>query len=122
MQKTLPKPANSIDNISGRTKVDIKIRKEIKMYHAPGHLRDLFLEYVEQMRMTPNLNDILINEATEKKFTLEKIIGLLWNCTDTFPNIYWDFVQDYCAYKDFEPKSQTYASCVRALKQNLIHV
>jgi hypothetical protein len=51
--------------------------------HAPGHLREMFAEYVETGEVP---TDVLYDESvTGGRNPLDWLCGQLWNCTDTLP-------------------------------------
>ena len=68
--------------------------------HAPGHLRDWFINYVE----TGELDE----EMVEQGRTLRWLFGQLWNCSDIMPGI-------DCDELDL-PRGSTYARAVRSLR------
>ena len=55
--------------------------------HLGNHLREPFLDYLEEISGHPQINYNLKDqiEIKGKKRTLEWIIGRLWNCTDIMP-------------------------------------
>lgn len=72
--------------------------------HAPGHLRDAFLEAVEADGDNPYV-DVGYDDVP---MSLLQLCGLLWNCTDILPS-------DACAMLDLAQGS-TYAMAARALR------
>jgi hypothetical protein len=71
--------------------------------HAPGHLRDAFLEYLDG-----DLESEVVTIGYEGKvMPLRWLLGQLWNCTDTLPG-------EYCAELELTPGS-TYAQAVRKI-------
>lgn len=65
--------------------------------HAPGHLRDRFADEVQGEG----------EPMTDSDF--ERLIGQLWNCTDTMPS-------DLCDELDL-PVGSTYAQGARSLRR-----
>jgi hypothetical protein len=87
--------------------------------HAPGHVRDMFLEAVEAYNAW---------EAGEPEPTVEyeigyvprpipisRACGLLWNCTDILPGTAFDGLE-WCGVS---PKPRTYAAAARAMKREI---
>ena len=75
--------------------------------HAPGYLRDAFLEWLEEyqdVRIAPETC-----EYDDETVPVNDVLGLLWNCTDIMPS--WD-----CDTLDLRPGS-TYARGVRKVKE-----
>ena len=72
--------------------------------HAPGYLRDAFLEWLEGER-----GDVV--DVDEKPQTLRWLIGQLWHCTDVLPG--WA-----CDELDI-PLGSTYAKAVQAVAGDL---
>ena len=72
--------------------------------HAPGHLRDAFLEWTEEQE-----GDTVVVGLYEEEKPLAWILGQLWNCTDILPG-------DCCNDLDL-PSGSTYARAVRAVKE-----
>jgi hypothetical protein len=85
--------------------------------HASGHLRDAFYEWVfTDNDSVPTLGDDvteLVNPHDGGKWTLERLLGQLWNCTDVMTN-------DLCGAIDL-PGGSTYAQGVREMKYYLQH-
>ena len=71
--------------------------------HAPGHLRDALLEYLDE---GSDLDTVVVGEE-ERIVPLRWLVGQLWNCTDVLP-------QEYCAMFDIRQGS-TYAKAVRTI-------
>jgi hypothetical protein len=85
--------------------------------HAPGDVRDAFLEAL----------DIYVNrevgaaepevEMREQRVSLCQLCGLLWNCTDILPGMWWDTVCGLAeAHQRDWPRSRTYGATARWLK------
>lgn len=71
--------------------------------HAPGHLRDALLEYLNE---GSDLDTVVVGEE-ERIVPLRWLVGQLWNCTDVLP-------QEYCAMLGIR-QSSTYAKAVRRI-------
>jgi hypothetical protein len=74
--------------------------------HAPGHLRDAFLEWIEG---GADAEFVLIDDEPKP---LRWLIGQLWNCSDMLPS-------SECDALDLRAGS-TYAQAVRSLKHGVI--
>jgi transcriptional regulator with XRE-family HTH domain len=68
--------------------------------HAPGHLRDWFMNYIEEGEID--------EEMQEKGLTVDWLCGQLWNCSDIMPS-------GLCQELDL-PLGSTYARGARALR------
>jgi transcriptional regulator with XRE-family HTH domain len=86
--------------------------------HAPGHLRDAFLEWVdESIRLSadnPLPSTVTINDEPRP---VAWLFGQLWNCSDVLPRQSFEGVNEILA-SEHAPviDRQTYAAAVRALK------
>jgi len=74
--------------------------------HAPGHLRDAFLEYLDRGCEIDLRHRVKVGYEG-KQMSIRSLIGLLWNCTDILPG-------HYCSELDL-PAGSTYAIAVRKL-------
>jgi len=86
--------------------------------HAPGHLREAFLEWLEVAvdlpHEAPLPPTVAINEQARP---VSWLFGQLWNCTDALPRHAFEAVNDILASENApEIDHQTYAAAVRALK------
>lgn len=74
------------------------------MPHAPGHLRDVFVEWVEA-----GMPDGLVGEDVfyEGPRPTRWLLGQLWHCSDIMPGY-------VCEELDM-PRGSTYAMAVRTL-------
>jgi transcriptional regulator with XRE-family HTH domain len=86
--------------------------------HAPGQLREAFLEWVEEsiQRETdsPLPSTVTINDEPRP---VSWLFGQLWNCSDALPRHTYDDVNDILNSENTLPiDRQTYAAAVRALK------
>lgn len=80
--------------------------------HAPGHIRDAFLEWLDdggpfECEHDSKGNPIFI-DAEGESHSIPRLIGLLWNCSDIMPG-------SYCATLDLSQGS-TYARGVRMIR------
>jgi hypothetical protein len=75
--------------------------------HAPGHLREAFVEWVEGGADAAGI-EVEIGYVAQLK-PVRWVVGQLWNCTDVMPNY-------VCESLDLSPGS-TYAMGVRSLAQ-----
>ena len=71
--------------------------------HAPGHLRDALVEWLD----TDSESDTIVVGEQERAVSLRWLIGQLWNCTDILPH-------EYCATLELRQGS-TYAQAVRKI-------
>jgi transcriptional regulator with XRE-family HTH domain len=86
--------------------------------HAPGHLRDAFLAWVQDCFHQPDevpLPQTVVVGETERPVSW--LLGQLWNCTDILPSGEFDQINDWLIAEGL-PRidRQTYAAAVRALK------
>ena len=72
--------------------------------HAPGHLRDAFLKYLDEGGEDYASVE---NRYVKQEKPISRLIGQLWNCTDILPSM-------YCSEQDIRNGS-TYAQAVRKL-------
>ena len=77
--------------------------------HAPGHLRDAFLEWLDKYWFTDEDCDTV--EIDGQRRPLRWLIGQLWNCTDILPG-------SYCDELELQIGS-TYAMAVRKVARTL---
>ncbi len=78
---------------------------------AKGYLRQAFLDTLDSRRAdlpTLPLGSVVENRQDGRELTWGRLIGRLWNCTDTVPS-------SYCTDLGVEPGS-SYARVVRMLK------
>jgi hypothetical protein len=87
--------------------------------HAPGHIRDTFLEAVEAwyhwQEPEPQPTVTFEMNYQPRQISLAKACGLVWNCTDILPGGYVTMLLDW----EVNLKSRTYASAARALRRSL---
>lgn len=74
--------------------------------HYPGHLRDEFIEALEEY---------LVGEA-ESPNRLITACGAVWGCTDIVPNDYFTWAEDISG---LTVKSRTYAALARGIRAAL---
>ena len=86
--------------------------------HAPGHLRDAFLEWLQESLDLPGeapLPQTIEVGGTERPVSW--LFGQLWNCTDALPRWEFDRINDWLTSEGMPAiDRQTYAAAVRALK------
>jgi hypothetical protein len=62
--------------------------------HAPGHIREAFLEYLETHWYHDDDVDVVQVGWDEKPKPLRWLLGQLWNCTDVLPRDYSELFDD----------------------------
>ncbi|WP_018263350.1 hypothetical protein [Methylobacterium sp. WSM2598] len=55
--------------------------------HAPGDIRDAFLEAIEAFEAWEDDEPEPTVEVRERQMTIREVCGLLWNCSDTMPGL-----------------------------------
>ena len=82
--------------------------------HAPGHVRETFLNAVEaNMAWNPGEPEPTIGfevNYVERQIPISKACTLVWNCTDIMPGLTFN---ELCDALDI--KRQTNAACARAM-------
>ena len=86
--------------------------------HAPSHLRDAFLEWLEEsIELSANNPLPLTVTIGDEPRPVAWLFGQLWNCSDVLPRQAFDEVNDILASENAPAiDRQTYAAAVRALK------
>jgi transcriptional regulator with XRE-family HTH domain len=86
--------------------------------HAPGHLRDAFLAWLQACIALPGDATMPTTiEVGDEQRPVSWLFGQLWNCTDTLPRWEFDQVNDWLTSEGMPAiDRQTYAAAVRALK------
>lgn len=86
--------------------------------HAPGHLRDAFLAWLEESMELPAEAPLPPTvEINEEPRPISWLFGQLWNCSDVLPSQARDSVNDILESENAPAfDRQTYAAAVRALK------
>jgi transcriptional regulator with XRE-family HTH domain len=86
--------------------------------HAPGHLRDGFLQWLEEsLDLRPEAPLQPTVEINGEPRPISWLLGQLWNCTDTLPRHAYDSINDMLEREHLPPiDRQTYAAAVRALR------
>ena len=88
--------------------------------HFPGHIRDTFLEAIEEFAEwepgTPEPSVTLEIRYEPHQIPLSKACGLLWNCADVLPG--WAF--DQLVGCGLDVRRQTYAAAARAMRENIV--
>jgi hypothetical protein len=88
--------------------------------HAPGHIRDMFLEAVEAFREwdgdgpEPTV-ELEVNYELQP-IALSDACGILWNCPDILPGDAFNTLTGDC---ELELQRRTYAAAARAMKAAL---
>jgi hypothetical protein len=82
--------------------------------HANSELRDAFQETVSLLMDEPVT---LETRVADGEFTVARLIGKLWNCTDCLPRSAFDDLAEAGVLEADRP--QSYAVAVRALKAYL---
>jgi hypothetical protein len=75
--------------------------------HAPGHLREMLYHWIDEQAME---GDVATTEGADESCAVDRLLGKLWNCTDTHPS---DVVS---RLRDFGIEAGGVASAVRAIK------
>jgi transcriptional regulator with XRE-family HTH domain len=86
--------------------------------HAPGHLRQAFLEWLEESLDLPGDASLPQTiEVGDEQRPVSWLFGQLWNCTDTLPRREFNQINDWLSSEGMPTiDRQTYAATVRALK------
>ena len=84
--------------------------------HAPGHVRDTFLQaleaYLQWENGDPEPKVTYEVRYEPQEISISEACGLVWNCTDIVPSLAFGTLED-CG---IECSRQTYAAAARALK------
>lgn len=83
--------------------------------HAPGDLRDAFLDAVEGLRRRRPGTPIPLVEVREQQVPLLALCGLLWNCSDILPGLTRTELEDL----GFEGRG-TYGAAARWLRRDFL--
>lgn len=85
--------------------------------HAPGHVRDMFLNAIEAFYRWRGKGPAPTVEfevhCLPRQISLSEACGLLWNCRDILPGSHFDMLEE------FGLKSRTYAAAARAIHSRL---
>jgi len=86
--------------------------------HAPGHLRDAFLEWLEESIELPAEAPLPSTvEISGQPKPITWLLGQLWNCSDILPRSAFEDVNNILQSENAPAiDRQTYAAAVRALK------
>ncbi len=87
-------------------KNELRLYKPSRGGHAPGHIREAFIEGVDQSFVSEFTLDSEIEG--QEGLTVRQAIGLVWNCTDIMPST-------ECSTLEL-PIGSTYAQGARRLK------
>src|SRR4051794_14177489 len=78
--------------------------------HAPGDVRDAFAAAVRAYdRWKAGAKPTV--ELQEQQVWIREVCGLLWNCTDTMPNLLRSYFRNWG-----EPDPRSYAAAARLLR------
>jgi transcriptional regulator with XRE-family HTH domain len=86
--------------------------------HAPGHLRDAFLEWLQESIHSPPGEPLpTMVEVSDEPRPIAWLFGQLWNCSDILPRQDFESVNEILVSENAPAiDRQTYAAAVRALK------
>jgi transcriptional regulator with XRE-family HTH domain len=86
--------------------------------HAPGHLREAFLEWLQESMHSPTSEPLsTMVEVGDEPRPITWLFGQLWNCSDILPRQDFESVNEILASENAPAiDRQTYAAAVRALK------
>jgi hypothetical protein len=86
--------------------------------HAPGHLREAFLEWLQESIHSPSEAPLpSMVEVGDEPRPITWLLGQLWNCSDILPRQDFESVNEILASENVpEIDRQTYAAAARALK------
>jgi len=94
--------------------------------HAPGDVRDAFLEAVNEYANSEAGSPEPVVELREQQVTLSKLCGLLWNCSDAMPGSGWNQVCHVAGCEPHGPREdeggprrRTYGAVARWLKATI---
>jgi hypothetical protein len=82
--------------------------------HAPGYLRDAFLEWLELYLGGENPATVQVGDD-ETDRPVSWLLGQLWNCADIMPGTVWSELADHLEL-EAPYGGATYARAVRLLK------
>ena len=82
--------------------------------HAPGDLRNAFLEAIEAYEAWETGEPEPTVELRERQMCLPEVCGLLWNCSDIMPGLDQRHLENMLP--DPEGSCFTYARAARALR------
>ena len=103
--------------------------------HAPGYMREAFLEAVEAyyesgaeeplpivtIAPPPRMkrNPLRLIQRPEKSVDLRAMCGLMWNCSDILPRSERESINEICASMYERTDVYTFAQGARALRRHL---
>jgi hypothetical protein len=83
--------------------------------HAKGHVRDAFLNAIEEfLRWTGESPEPTV-EFEDRTITISAACGMLWNCTDVLPHASRDALSDY-------GRQSSYAVAARCIKRAIAQI
>ena len=89
--------------------------------HAPGHIRDTFLEAIEAYDGWYRSGGGQLPTVTREiryephQISLTEACGLVWNCTDLLSGHAFDTMTDICEEQDVPLRRRTYAAAAEAM-------
>src|SRR5262245_21907195 len=90
--------------------------------HAPGHVRDAFIDALDQFEAWENGEPEPSIEIDGQALSLSEVCGLVWNCTDIMPAAVRNALKDLLdAHGDARCFRGTYAAGARAAIIYLTH-
>lgn len=91
--------------------------------HAPGDLRNAFLEAIEAFETWEKGADEPTVDVRDRPVTISRLCGLLWNCSDTMPGIEQRHLESLLPGRwigeDRSGTLNTYAMAARALREHI---
>ena len=85
--------------------------------HAPGHLRDAFVDAVDAYAAWKTGEPEPVVDLGGANIPVSRVFGMLWCCTDVLPGHLADTVNDHLRGERL--RRHTYAAAARALKATL---
>ncbi|CAO4183532.1 BRA0787 family protein [Methylorubrum aminovorans] len=91
--------------------------------HAPGDLRNAFLEAIEAFEAWEEGADEPTVDVRDRPVTITRLCGLLWNCSDTMPGSEQRVLEDMLPGRwigdDRRGTLNTYAMAARAMRESV---
>ena len=84
--------------------------------HAPGYLRDAFLEAIDAYENWQNGEPQPTVDVRDRPVPIADVCGLVWNCTDILPNSVCSQLDNLFAHGENFRAGGTYAQGARLLK------
>jgi hypothetical protein len=83
--------------------------------HAPGDLRDAFLDALERFERYKDGEPEPIVELRNEPTPISKVFKLLWNCDDILDGLTWTRLSDLSNDWEMPTRKRTYAAAARFL-------